>query len=49
MLNRQTKISELLIIKYIKTAKLFVIESHHQVFTSLKFQCYITAQRDKTN
>ena len=29
--NRKTKTSELLLIKYIKITKLFVIESHHHV------------------
>ena len=31
IINRKTKTSELLLIKYIKITKLFVIESHHQI------------------
>ena len=35
MSNRKTKTSELLLIKYIKITKLFVIESHRQVCDSI--------------
>ena len=40
----KTKTSELLLIKYTKITKLFLIELHHQVCTS-----FLTAQIDKTN
>ena len=42
----KTKTSELLLIKYNKTTKLFLIESQYQVCT---FQSYITAQIDKNS
>ena len=35
--NRKTKTSELLLIKYIKIMKIFMIESHHQVCTKRRF------------
>ena len=38
--NRKTKTSELLLIKYLKTAKLFVTKSHHQVCTNYKILYY---------
>ena len=40
--NKKTKTSELLLIKYIKITKLFVIESYHQVCTkfNISILCY---------
>ena len=46
IINRKTKTSELLLIKYIKITKLFVIESHHQVCTNFKISMfYYSANR----
>ena len=49
MSNRKTKTSELLLIKYIKITKLFVIDHITRYVQILKFKCYIAAQIDKTN
>ena len=47
--NRRTKTSELLLMEYIKIAKLFMTESHIRYVQILKFQSYITAQIHKNN
>ena len=48
-MNKKTKTSELLLMKYMKNKKLFVIESHDQLYKNFKFQSYITAQIDQNN